>query len=96
MNSISFEKISNREIGRSCNLSVGCMIEPIPGFFSRHHTKKRFTESGRTWLVKQWFTRGRSQLSSVESGRCLSISTVIPEGPGALFLPIWLCVVLPL
>jgi hypothetical protein len=35
MNSMSLEKISNKEIGRSCSLSVGWMIDPIPGFFSR-------------------------------------------------------------
>jgi hypothetical protein len=40
------------------------------------------------WLVKQWFTRGRSQLSRMGSGRCRNISTVTPEGPGALSLPI--------
>ena len=40
--STSLLDISNREIGRTSSLLVGCIIGPTPLTFSMHYTRKRF------------------------------------------------------
>ena len=40
--SMSLEKISNKEMGRSCSLSEGWTIDPMPGFFYQTPDEKSF------------------------------------------------------
>ena len=56
--STSLKEISNREIGLTSNLFVGCIIGPTPCVFSSSHTLNCFVNIGVFLFRRHMFTNG--------------------------------------